>query len=325
MVKSRRNICHRWWFALPLILLLLAADFHTADASTRKRKRQRRSVAAKTVVAKTVSPAERRLREYIDSVAAPLDPRINHALRRIGVTPRRLLALKYYLGRLPEVDSIWAWTAEEARAYRKTEEYGHAIAEVTRVRNVFDSLYPGYSLKAPMEIRSLEAQLRNWNSVRSVAVVADSLFDSCMVMMADTTSPFGNGGGIQAERFREFLVAWETPVAPTVAVPGLSQHGQLRAFDFRIYRRRRLIAGATAATIERAWDSSGWTAKLKAAVALASSHFYGPLQNPYEPWHYTYTPSALQPEEPHGADSVATPSTPPIPFDPKGPKQGEDD
>lgn len=203
MVKSRRNICHRWWFALPLILLLLAADFHTADASTRKRKRQRRSVAAKTVVAKTVSPAERRLREYIDSVAAPLDPRINHALRRIGVTPRRLLALKYYLGRLPEIDSIWAWTAEEARAYRKTEEYGHAIAEVTRVRNVFDSLYPGYSLKAPMEIRSLEAQLRL------------------------EQRPFGGGGGrflvrqLHGDDGRHHIPIWQRRRHPGRAVSGV--------------------------------------------------------------------------------------------------------
>lgn len=285
-----------------------------AEARTRKRKRQKRSVAAITL-----SPTELRLRSYIDSVAAPLDPRINKALRRIPATPRRLLALKYYLGRLTEVDSIWAWTFQEAREYRKTEEYRQAIAEVTRVRQVFDSLYSGYSLSAPMEIRSFEAQLNNWNAVRSVAVVADSLFDSCMTMMADTASIFGKSDSIHATLFQDFLNAWETPTAPTVAVPGLSQHGQLRAFDFRIYRRRRLIAGATAATIERAWDSSGWTAKLKAAITLASNRFDGPLQNPYEPWHYTYIPRTPQPEEP------TEPNAAPDPFEPKGVEQGEDD
>ena len=308
MVRLVSIRSRRWWVLLPILLLLLAADFTTAEARSRKRTRQKRAV-----VVKTFSPTERRLRSYIDSVAAPLDRRITNALARISATPRRLLALKYYLGRLPEVGSIWAWTAAEARAYRKTEEYRQAIAEVTRVRHVFDSLYPGHTLAAPMEIRSLEAQLNNWNSVRSVAVVADSLFDSCMVMMADTALLFGRSDSIHADAFREFLNGWETPVAPTVAVPGLSQHGQLRAFDFRIYRRRRLIAGATAATIERAWDSSGWTAKLKAAITLASSNFIGPLQNPYEPWHYTYIP---QP---------AAPPATPTPFQPKGLPQGEDD
>ena len=315
--RSCRN--HRWWLILPLILLLLAADFHPAEAQSRKRRRKRPAAA------KTLSIVELRLRIYIDWVAAPLDPRITNALRRIPATPRRLLALKYYLGRLPEVDSIWAWTAAQARAYRTTDEYRQAIAEVTHVRHVFDSLYPGYTLLAPMEIRSLEAQLRNWNSVRSVAVVADSLFDSCIAMMADTTSPFGRSDTIHAALFGDFLAAWETPVAPTVAVPGLSQHGQLRAFEFRNYRGRRLISGATAATIERAWDSSGWTAKLNAAITLASSRFVGPLPNPYEPWHYTYIPAnPLQIEdvakpEPQGE----TPS--PTPFTPKGIPQGEDE
>lgn len=320
MVALRRNRTRRWWLILPLILLLLAADFNMAEARGRKPKRRKQAVATKTA-----PPAERRLRAYIDSVAAPLDSRIVGALRRIPATPRRLLALKYYLGRLTEVDSIWAWTTQEARAYRNTDEYHQAIAEVTHVRHLFDSLYPGYSLAAPMEIRSLEAQLRNWNSVRSVAVVADSLFDSCMVMMADTLSRFGRSDSIHAELFSTFLEAWETPVAPTVAVPGLSQHGQLRAFDFRIYRGRRLVAGATAATIERAWDSSGWTAKLKAVITLASSRFQGPLQNPYEPWHYTYVPAEpLQPEYPAKPETEGEASAP-TPFTPKGIPQGSDD
>jgi len=52
----------------------------------------------------------------------------------------------------------------------------------------------------------------------------------------------------------------------------------------------RVIAGTEAGSARQIWDAAGWTYKLhKASVAV--NRFSGPLQSPYEPWHYTYVPA----------------------------------
>lgn len=76
-------------------------------------------------------------------------------------------------------------------------------------------------------------------------------------------------------------------MTPPLAVPGLSPHGQSRAFDFQVMRGGELIAGPSGAG---RWDSEGWTEKVRAAVARASTKFKGPLASPREPWHYDYRP-----------------------------------
>jgi hypothetical protein len=52
----------------------------------------------------------------------------------------------------------------------------------------------------------------------------------------------------------------------------------------------RLVAGTSTSTIAERWDEPGWTAKLKEAVTAAGGKFKGPLEEPYEPWHYEYVP-----------------------------------
>jgi hypothetical protein len=86
------------------------------------------------------------------------------------------------------------------------------------------------------------------------------------------------------------MAARPTP-APSLAAPGLSSHGQLRAYDFQIQRKNGPIVARTntgAAATE--WDDPGWTAKLAAAVKSAGSCWKGPLEFPREPWHYDYQP-----------------------------------
>jgi hypothetical protein len=89
------------------------------------------------------------------------------------------------------------------------------------------------------------------------------------------------------QRFQGFLRGTATRVTPTLAVPGLSPHGQSRAFDFQVMRGSQLIAGPSGAG---AWDVEGWTEKVRAAVTRASTKFAGPLASPREPWHYDYRP-----------------------------------
>ena len=92
---------------------------------------------------------------------------------------------------------------------------------------------------------------------------------------------------VSVERFESFLRGATTRATPTLAVPGLSPHGQSRAFDFQVMRGPQLIAGPSGAG---AWDGAGWTEKVREAVTRASTKFTGPLASPREPWHYDYRP-----------------------------------
>jgi len=101
----------------------------------------------------------------------------------------------------------------------------------------------------------------------------------------------------EADRARQalesFLLAYHPDPPPTVAAPGLSPHGQMRAVDFQVHQGDRIIAGPRTATIDADWDAAGWSSKLDAAVRAASSRFIGPLATPREPWHYTFAPESV--------------------------------
>jgi hypothetical protein len=87
------------------------------------------------------------------------------------------------------------------------------------------------------------------------------------------------------------LVNWNRN--ESVAAPGLSPHGQMRAIDFQVHRGAEIVAGPDTQSIVSQWDQGGWSARLDSAVREASRKFIGPLASPREPWHYTYTPVAV--------------------------------
>jgi len=99
------------------------------------------------------------------------------------------------------------------------------------------------------------------------------------------------------DQLRAALKQWNPDVPVALAAPGLSPHGQGRAFDFQVERDGQVIAGAAMASATRQWDAAGWTQKLHAAVIKAGPHFAGPLDSPYEPWHYSYAPKTTTPNE----------------------------
>jgi hypothetical protein len=101
-------------------------------------------------------------------------------------------------------------------------------------------------------------------------------------------SSYGEGASAaDVRRFENFLRGASTRATPTLGVPGLSPHGQARAFDFQVMRGTQLVAGPSSPS---AWDAAGWTSKLQEAVGRASAQFKGPLASPREPWHYDYRP-----------------------------------
>jgi hypothetical protein len=237
-----------------------------------------------------VSPqANETLNEYIAGVSKRLDARVVGALGRINETGRRLLALRSYLRSEGSIASKWSWSAEEIERYKTTNEFRNALAEVENVRKKFESLNPGYSLHVNTEVRSLEAQLKNWNETKSVQVAAEDLFGAAGTEIS--RPPYKTVPDQKSlASFERFLKNYKVVSPPTVAVPGLSPHGQLRAFDFQIKQGDKIIAGTNAAMLKDVWDGQGWTEKLRAAVTAASKKLTGPLASPREPWHYTYTP-----------------------------------
>lgn len=235
---------------------------------------------------------DRKLARYTASLVDTLDPRPRAALARIRSASRKLLALRYYMVRCHEVDSLWTWGAEQTRTFRASPAYASLVMAVRTVQDTFAMQNPGYAIRVHIGLRSLSKQIANWNSVRSVGAASNLLLRYCRDLMADTLLPDTPTPTSQS-LFDSLFFHAPDPIEPTVALPGLSQHGQLRAFDFKITTTRgRLVAGASSSAIRTIWDANEWTGRLKFAVEQACPGcFAGPLDKPYEPWHYTWTGS----------------------------------
>ena len=103
------------------------------------------------------------------------------------------------------------------------------------------------------EVRSLETQIKSWNETKSVQVAAQDLVTAANM---EISKPVYKDLPDQPSlmRFELFLKNHRVVSTPTVAVPGLSPHGQLRAFDFQIKQGDKIIAATNTARIEDVWD-----------------------------------------------------------------------
>lgn len=232
------------------------------------------------------------LDDHVAQLAARQDPRVAEALARIDGTGRRLLALRSYLRSHDRLVERWSWTQEQIHAFEGSPEHRNLLGEIERVREVFSRENPGFELWVNPQVRSLDRQIESWNGNDSVGAAAERI-------VTDTLEFVGRADFVaaQGERARHalesFLVAYQPVPTPTVAAPGLSPHGQMRAVDFQVHQGDRIIAGPRTATIDTDWDAAGWSSRLDAAVRSASHRFVGPLATPREPWHYTYVPEAV--------------------------------
>jgi hypothetical protein len=224
-------------------------------------------------------------RQWVQQASADLDSRAVDALARITDPPRQLLALRAYLRAGTQLPQRWSWSQQQLDRYPSTPEGQAAAADIQAVEEAFAVANPGYHARANRMPRSLEIQLAHWNDNPSVAVVASQLAASLQRLFPAQSAPPG------IEQLRQALVAWQPRVAAPLAAPGLSAHGQGRAFDFQIEDSSQIVAGFQQSQAGQQWDARGWTRKLHAAVVASGKTFSGPLQSPYEPWHYAYTPA----------------------------------
>ncbi|HEX8560687.1 MAG TPA: hypothetical protein VF668_21515 [Pyrinomonadaceae bacterium] len=223
---------------------------------------------------------------YERAAAAGLAPEQREALGRIADEGRRLLALRGYLRAGSGAAARWAWSREQIEAYEKSPEHAAALAEVEKVRRAFEASNPGHTLRVNTNVRSLDEQLEKWSQTDSVGRAGAELLGRAREEVAGAS--YGDGAAAaDVRRFEGFLRGYAPRATPTVAVPGLSPHGQSRAFDFQVMRGAQLVAGPSSPD---AWDVNGWTVRLQEAVGRASAKFSGPLASPREPWHYEYRP-----------------------------------
>ena len=220
---------------------------------------------------------------WVDSSSVGLAPRTLDTLQRIRGANRQLLALRAYLRAGDSLSARWSWSQEQLAGYASTSEGKAAAADIDAVVAAFAKANPGYDLQVNRQPRSLEVQLAHWNENASVAAVSVALVQFLDRRFAGNPSP-------ATADIRDALVHWTPNSAAALAAPGLSAHGQGRAFDFAVARDGHIVAGLEAASAHSRWDDAGWTRKLHAAVAASGKPFVGPLQSPYEPWHYAYTP-----------------------------------
>ena len=225
-----------------------------------------------------------RLESYIGLTAKTLDKRVQGALAKIDGTPRRLLALRTYIERR-NINGVWAWTNREMAAYRKSMDFRIANAEVDKVVSLFQRTHPGYQLRVTKLARSLEDQIGLWNRTKSV----ESASSNFMKQIVRSIVTYPDTATKQSlAKFQALLRKQSVSPVPTVAVPGLSHHGQLRAYDFIIWQGDKIVAGTDARSIRGQWIGGGWSNRLRQAIFGASNRFDGPLKSPNEPWHYTY-------------------------------------
>ena len=264
------------------IVLVAMAAFITAVAP-----------ADPTQVVKAASNASPEL--WVVQASAGLDPPVADALRRILSADRRLLALRAYVRAGGTVVERWSWSQQQLSSYPETPEGSDAMADIDGVVAAFAAANPGFTLRVNRKLRSLEVQIAHWNADESVGTAAAAL-------VAELERRFvGEGSKPNPDHLRRALIEWEPKVAIALAAPGLSPHGQGRAFDFQVERDGQVIAGVDVTLASQQWDAAGWTQKLRTAVSMAGDHFSGPLRSPYEPWHYAYSPRA------HASGATRTP------------------
>jgi len=218
--------------------------------------------------------------------SAGLDPDVIDALQRILSGDRRLLALRAYLRAGGTLGERWSWSQEQLSSYPATLEGKAATADIDAVVAAFEAANPGFTLRVTRKLRSLEVQIAHWNVDQSVGTAAAALVAALEQRFS------GRASRPNTDQLRRALIEWNPNVAIALAAPGLSPHGQGRAFDFQVERGGKVIAGVDVTLASQQWDAARWTQKLRAAVSVAGDRFLGPLKSPYEPWHYAYAPRA---------------------------------
>ena len=209
----------------------------------------------------------------------------NQALRGIPDLGRKLLALRTYLRTGPRLARRWSWTEEEIKAFKASAEQKALMDEVAAISGHFAQANPGFEIYVNTNVRSLDAQIRSWNSNELVGTAADEILSKWTGQFGADAESWNN---LDPKKVRNWLYGFVGTSRPAIAAPGLSLHGQARAIDFQIKQNGTIIASTDSKQIERNWRTAKWDVKLRESILAAGPSFRGPLASPDEPWHYEY-------------------------------------
>jgi hypothetical protein len=227
----------------------------------------------------------------LDALIASLaPPPANEALSAIEDPGRKLLALRSYIRAGSKLAERWSWTDAEIKAFEGSPGQQALLGAVAAVSAHFAEANPGYAIYANTKVRSLDVQIRNWNSNESVGVAGTEILDAWRQAYGTDEAAYAS---LTPDKVRAWLSGFTSSKRAGLAAPGLTEHGQALAIDFQVMQDGAIIAGADTKIIETVWRADGWDVKLKESMAAAGPAFSGPLASPDEPWHYRYDPKAL--------------------------------
>jgi len=182
-----------------------------------------------------------------------------------------------------KVTANWTWSEAEFSARMTQEPTKTLYAQAAKAQTAFAAANSGYSLIIS-PLRSVAEQVRLWCGNSTVLQAGTALVGAADTELAKTSyPPTCNATSLAA--FASFLKTYVPNPEPSNAAPGTSDHGRGVAVDFVIKQGTTTIASTDTATINQKWIQSGWAAKLQTATGTTT--LKGPLQTPFEPWHWS--------------------------------------
>jgi hypothetical protein len=240
---------------------------------------------------------------------------------------RAYLALRGYLrypppGKTGILEDHWVWSEAQAQQYLKSKYFTTVLQPLLdKVNREFINLNvsfgrkDAFSLRPNTNPRSLTEQRNNWlksfdpahddpkkiSGIERIYFVAEELKKNLLTEIADSQYDDDPAAGGGPAKFKKYLTGSKTnphgTYAPlTYATPGLSAHGQAKAFDFIVVLGGKTVAGTEgdAGYLRKTWRNDKWDEQLKKAIRTVDPDgktFDGPLASPDEPWHYYYKPT----------------------------------
>ncbi len=242
------------------------------------------------------SARKEKLNTYVGKVKDGLPEKARNVLPKITNYHRNLLAVRGYVKFGDRMDRWPFSTNKEEEDFKKTQAFLNLEKERKNIVKTFHEKNKKHKLECTSESRPLMKQIKFWNNNTKVLKLGQNLETKALREIRKKSYPL-EPTDKAVTSFEKWLdevsltaiVDKKTYHSPSHATPGLSSHGRVQAIDFLVYKGNKKVAGAVTKTANEVWDKPGWSKKLKEAIEDVSSNWKGPLKNPYEPWHFTYT------------------------------------
>jgi hypothetical protein len=250
---------------------------------------------------------EEKIATYVQELVNVQQERVQRVLTQIPNKYRQLMAVHGFVRHAGRINPRWPMTDAEETTFRGSSAGQAMQHEIQAIQRAFASAHRGYSLRVNPRARSLDTQITAWNGSGRGGRIAENLGRDLWrragtELDSGTTYP-EPPTATSKEAFRRWIaqhprtglnlrarVDRTTYHMPTLATPGLSDHGRLRAIDFEVRRGGDIIATSDSTTESRAiWRGvPNWQTRLNNVITGVSANWDGPLERPDEPWHYTY-------------------------------------